>query len=745
MSVYSKRIKINTNVLVEYIFDDSNFKSENYSVLTNLKEKTKSYISSSTINNETNSLFLVDPILSKYSPINIDEFNFLRLQNYFTAPVEYDKLRIYFPSGFEFQVEEYIGFYVNIYTYGFNNNTKYSLSNFYYTIDNIDTINIFNLHTPFYFDEKMWVKSIDLEIPSVNSISNSRILSGNSNTPTPNTINQHLTYGEGLSTTSPIFIDFAYITSSQLTLGIPYFFTGDLFSVSLAQVPEFTELGISIKESTQGDFFEINATYLGSNENMDEFEYKQRLSGNRIRLEYVVNLYEENILTTTQTFQITENFTKKILYRPIIQFSNTTAVIDVELKIVNLVDNSHISKFGSIGITNSINKYGLRLTRLNVDDKVINTNIYNLKVRNSMKSEGVGIIDSFVDIMRVPYPVMVDKYRILAKSARTSRNNNNDYVSNGLLEILITSFDNIIQFNIAQDINQDGDPVPYDLSAVSVNSTLKLVFKSDSEKLEKLPFFEADNNYELGNVSFKIQERDHKMLRRIFDKGFDNFYLTVSANGVNTQLYSGKFIFYEDVTFVREANLEAQETTATERRESISAESTVLNTERIDSADRRIDRRIVENNPFAKKQMPNYEEDKSVDKNYVNLLVYVRFQTNIDKMDNYLRTIGISPEIKYGNMYFLRRIYRTTVSDIKNQPFIEKIFDLPLNIGTAPKKLRDESMVTKNLTVYKNPPTSPTSPPTSPTAPPRPNVILDRNNLNGNNRTNGGDLELPLF
>lgn len=745
MSVYSKRIKINTNVLVEYIFDDSNFKSENYSVLTNLKEKTKSYISSSTINNETNSLFLVDPILSKYSPINIDEFNFLRLQNYFTAPVEYDKLRIYFPSGFEFQVEEYIGFYVNIYTYGFNNNTKYSLSNFYYTIDNIDTINIFNLHTPFYFDEKMWVKSIDLEIPSVNSISNSRILSGNSNTPTPNTINQHLTYGEGLSTTSPIFIDFAYITSSQLTLGIPYFFTGDLFSVSLAQVPEFTELGISIKESTQGDFFEINATYLGSNENMDEFEYKQRLSGNRIRLEYVVNLYEENILTTTQTFQITENFTKKILYRPIIQFSNTTAVIDVELKIVNLVDNSHISKFGSIGITNSINKYGLRLTRLNVDDKVINTNIYNLKVRNSMKSEGVGIIDSFVDIMRVPYPVMVDKYRILAKSARSSRNNNNDYVSNGLLEILITSFDNIIQFNIAQDINQDGDPVPYDLSAVSVNSTLKLVFKSDSEKLEKLPFFEADNNYELGNVSFKIQERDHKMLRRIFDKGFDNFYLTVSANGVNTQLYSGKFIFYEDVTFVREANLEARETTATERRESISAESTVLNTERIDSADRRIDRRIVENNPFAKKQMPNYEEDKSVDKNYVNLLVYVRFQTNIDKMDNYLRTIGISPEIKYGNMYFLRRIYRTTVSDIKNQPFIEKIFDLPLNIGTAPKKLRDESMVTKNLTVYKNPPTSPTSPPTSPTAPPRPNVILDRNNLNGNNRTNGGDLELPLF
>ncbi|MFW6242974.1 MAG: hypothetical protein ACOC2W_02350, partial [bacterium] len=63
MSVYSKRIKINPDVLIEYIFDDSNFRSENYNVLTNLKEKSKSYISTSTINNLDNNLFLVDPIL----------------------------------------------------------------------------------------------------------------------------------------------------------------------------------------------------------------------------------------------------------------------------------------------------------------------------------------------------------------------------------------------------------------------------------------------------------------------------------------------------------------------------------------------------------------------------------------------------------------------------------------------------------------------------------------------------------
>ena len=56
----------------------------------------------------------------------------------------------------------------------------------------------------------------------------------------------------------------------------------------------------------------------------------------------------------------------------------------------------------------------------------------------------------------------------------------------------------------------------------------------------------------------------------------------VSSNNVNTQLYSGKFIFYEDVTFVRETNLEVQETTPTERRETelISVDETIIKTEK---------------------------------------------------------------------------------------------------------------------------------------------------------------------
>ena len=175
MSTYSKRIKIHPNVLLEYTFDDTNNKSEDYQILTNLKEKTKSYLSETTINNQTNSLFLVDPILSKYSPISISNFNFLRIQDYFTSAIPNDILKIYFPQNFDFVSMGYIGFYINVYTVGYTDNSKYSLSNFYYTIDNINTIDLFDFPVPFYYDEKMWTKSINLEFPSIAKISENRI------------------------------------------------------------------------------------------------------------------------------------------------------------------------------------------------------------------------------------------------------------------------------------------------------------------------------------------------------------------------------------------------------------------------------------------------------------------------------------------------------------------------------------------------------------------------------------------
>jgi len=725
MSTFSKRIKINPDVLLEYVYDDTNYKAEDYKVLSNLKESTKSYQSTTGLNTEENSLFLIDSVLDKYSKVDTSNFNYLRLQNYASAAVLYDTVKLYFPSGFDFY-DDYLGFYINVYAHGYDNNKKYSFTNFFYTKDNTDVMKIFDLPRPFLFDGKYWVRSIEIDVPSLFDISNQRIITNTLNEPTPNTINSNLTNGEGLGINSPIFVDFGFITSTESVLDVDYYYMGDLASFSLPQSPEYNEVGVVVQESTQGDYFEIYGTYMGSNENMDEFAYNEGIKNNSIEIEYIVQLYEENILTTNQTYEVTENFAQKILYRPIIQFSNTTAAIDVEMRIVNRVDSSYTSKYGSVGITNSINKYGRTLTRLNMETGVVNSEIFNVKFKNIMNNGGAGI-DNTLDVVKIPYPVMIDKYRILTKSANASPGTN-DYVPNGLLEIVITSFDTIINFNVAQDINSKGEPMPYNLTELNNNSKILLTFKSDTEKVEKEIYYEADNAFEIGNIYFKIEEQDYITIRRMYDKGYDNFYLIVNADSSNTQLYSGKYVFYEDLTFVTE--VVSDTTSGTTEIAVDTTDQETVNTEDIDEPVYNMEKVVQQNNAFNQSNMEAYAENTATDKNYFNVMIYVRFQTNMDKLDAYLDTQGITPKIKYANMYYLERVYVTAVQEIKKLDYVEQVFDIKLSAGQAPKEVKKASTLTRTENrakrVYRTAVVDDTTPVKKPYTPPKPNVVLER-------------------
>jgi len=731
MSTFSKRIKINPDVLLEYVYDDTNFQSDDYTVLTNLKEKSKSYLSVTGLNAQENSLFMVDDVLDKYAKVNTTNFNFLKLQNFSTSLVLYDTVKLYFPSGFDFYTD-YLGFYVNVYAHGYDNNTKYSLSNFFYTKDNTNAINIFDLPRPFLFDGKYWVRSIEFDLPSLFNISNQRIITNTVNEPSPNTINYNLSYGEGLGTNSPIFFDFGFITSTQSVLGVKYYYMGDLASFSIPQSPEYNEVGVVVKESTQGDYFEIYGTYMGSNENMDEFAYNEEIKGQKIELDYVVQLYEENILTTNQTYEVTENFTQKILYRPIIQFSNTTAAIDVEMRIVNRVDGSYTSKYGSVGITNSINKYGRTLTRLNMEEGVVNSEIFNVKFKNIMQGNVTGG-DNTLDLVKIPYPVMIDKYRILTKSTNASPTTN-DYVSDGLLEIILTSFDTIINFHIAQDITSKGEPMPYNLSELNNNSKILLTFSSDTEKVQKEIYYEADNAFEIGNIYYKVEEQDYITIKKIYEKGYDNFYLVVSSDNSTTQLYSGKYVFYEDLTFIQEVTTDNTTTATTGATLKSASTSTTdqepVNTETIDEPNYQAEKVTMENNPFNPNNMPAYTQNPATDKNYFNVIIYVRFQTNMDKLDAWLAAEDITPKIKYANMYFLERVYVTKVQEIKKLDYVEQVFDLKISLGTAPKEVKKLSTLDqiegKARRVFRTPVPKQTTPVKKPYTPPKPNVVLER-------------------
>jgi len=570
MSNSSKIMKINANVLMEWTFDSENNISENYKVITNLNEKKKrSFLSNSTTNNIDNNLFLLDSVLRKYTNINTSKYNFLQYQDYNTAPIPYDKVKLYLPTNYNFVTNGYVGLYIKIYTYDYYNEKVFELSNIFF--DSTSSVSgIAQLSTPFIYDEQEWGKYYEFQIPSIDYVSNQRSISITGNTVWNNTINDDLTLGVGLSQTSPIFVDFQYLVSKEIVLGTTYYYSSESYRTSFPKAAEYSTLAVNINESTEGDFFEIFGTYDGSTENLDNFIREQENKGRRIRIEYDIYLYEENIQTNMQTVVVAgggpnDDFTKKILYRPILTFSNTTAFIKVIMRVIDLVDISTIERTATLGLSSNIQKYGKKLISLNIQ------NINKLKIYNAKPDEIVLGNDYLsgnitTEIVKVNSPQLIEVGKIIVNSSASS-STNSEYKSMGLLNIVITPFDNIIQFRLASltSTSKSTNQLEiYNLSNILNNAELVLIFKSDTEIIEKTIYKESNNDYVNGIVNFKIIENDIKVLKSIYSKGFTNFYLTLVANNqsatstiqvmgkdkVRTLLYSGTYTLFENITFV---------------------------------------------------------------------------------------------------------------------------------------------------------------------------------------------------
>ena len=548
----TKLVNLNPNILLEYEYNSNNI-SEDYSVWSDLSKGTRNFVSTTNYNDINHNLFQVDAVLKKYSKID-SKFNFLKIQNYFTAPVLYDRVRLYFPSNYNF--DTYYGFLLKFYSLDYYNKKQYWFSNYFYDKTDIKIINgseeyaeyLVNLGQPFLYNGKEWSKYIEFYIPSLNSVSGQRDINTNVNRVTPDTINYNLTNGVGLSVNNPIFVEFSFIVSKTNSFGTDYYYMGDNYNLSISSQPEYQTLGVTIQESTEGDFFEIFGTYQNSNENLDNFVNDLENQGKKINIEYVVTLYEENLISGfPTTFLVTENFSQKIEYRPIIKYSNTTAAIDVEMKILDLVDNSSISRLASIGLTSNLLKYGKKLAMLDVSS-ITKPKIYNYKADKIMNFGTVTQSTTNLNVVRVSYPVLINNYKILASNYANSQS---DYKSMGTLNIILTPFDNIMKFQIGKQDSASAPITPYSLSQIMLNSKLTLVFKSDAKTIEKDIYYQSgDNNYDMGVIVFKVNQEDIPILKQMVKSGSDNFYIILNANNVKSLLYSGKFKIFENIKFI---------------------------------------------------------------------------------------------------------------------------------------------------------------------------------------------------
>lgn len=566
----SKYIKPHKDILIEYIYDDGNNISESYKILQNLRDNSLSYVAgdeSITKNSQTNQLVQLDPVSNNYGLLNTTNYSFLQLKDYSSGfPIRHDLIKVHLPVNYTFG--EYLGFYVKIYSFDFNNRRTYTLSNFYFDISNLAQEELLGFNAPaFLFQEKLWGKNVTIHFPSVYDVSRQRVGTGAKN----NSLNANLTSGFGLSQTAPVFIDFHFITQKRTINSVTTFNLTPKISLSLPQAPDFENLGVKIEHSRFGDFFEIYGTFNGDVNQFDNFIQNSFISGSRYFVTFTVTLFEQNIRGKSFTITLTDNFNEKVDYRPIIKFSTTTAIIDVEMNLIDAVDNSSIYRKASYGmLQDEVAKYSLNMTKINLAN-ASKPKIYNIKSaegagifgngrkRGNQTNNGTGlnapINQVYLDPIKVNYAVLTNMFSVIAKSDNVIVGSNTFY-GLGKLEIVLQSFDNIVQFKIAQDVTQltiaQTLRSPSQISAApkymdfTNMGEIKLVIKNEQLYFESTLFF-GSNEVDLANgiVVFKIPQNRMADVRKIYDTGNNIFYVTSSNETGSIVIYSGIYMIYD--------------------------------------------------------------------------------------------------------------------------------------------------------------------------------------------------------
>lgn len=533
-SVYRK---VHRDILLEWVYDDNNFISESFQILNNSKDQTKSYVGGDlTANTFDNQLFPVDIVKNKWAKINTTTYNFLQLSNYIMdEPVKHDTIKLHFPAGFNFR--EYQGLFVRAYTYDYNNKKLVNLSNFFFDRNDSKQETLIDTVTPpVLYEDRLWDRVINIDIPSVNFVS----LQRTDGLPTPGSINDVLTSGLGLSFTSPIFIDFSFISGIQTIGSLKTYTLINPFTVQVPQAPELNELQLYAQESSVGDYFEIYPLYNNTFDNYVTFISQSKSIGKAYYTEYLITTFEQNIKGRTVTYIIDTDFTEIIEWRPILKYSSTKVTIDIEMRLIDNVDGSLITRKASYGLTsNQISKYSLNLKKI----KIKNVQKPKIYVKKNVE---LAQVDSLTRnnpqelTVSVDVPTLINLNNIQAFSENDLNPKSDSTMLNyhpfGQMKILIQPFDNLVRFSLATINNGN-------LSFVDLTNSqnLKICFRTDKVNYEFN--LNVDNsNLKDGGCSFKIPSTSYQDLKNIYTQKSNLFYITTTNNGVQTVLYSGLFI-----------------------------------------------------------------------------------------------------------------------------------------------------------------------------------------------------------
>lgn len=546
MSTVSKYVKAHPDVLLEWVYDSSNYVSSDYTVIVDGLNAKRSFAlqydatvadADRNANRDDRQLFQLDAATNKWAAADPAVRPYIQHEDHvLPAPSRYDTLRVYFPVNYTF--EGVAGFYVGVNAYDYDNDVLYGLCNYYLDAGVLTHVSEVKLLTPpWQFQERLWGKCIELLVPAVYDESRNRMA-----TPTPGTINYNLTgglSGEGLSTTSPIYIDFRFIQQRTTLLGNRVYTLPAPQLASVPQTPEYQGLGVAIEKADDGDYYELYGTFNSTLGGFEEFMNALVDTGHRNHVLFTVTVYEEGLAHDPITFQMADDYARKIPFCPVLKYSNTTASIQVTMAVVDEVDGSSDVRLAEVGLLpNDVAKFGK--TRLSINlSGAVKPKVYvprgdtvvlgGATAATSRKPQ----VQKQIVIKERPYAKLVSDYSVVASDV-TATKQNQVFYGKGKLTVELHPFDNILKFHVASALDnttfkpfvvasQEG---ALQLSFRTVGKTINVDTYKDSPELDTAN----------GVYIYLLSEANTQALRAMVSEN-NNFYLAVN----NTVAYYGKY------------------------------------------------------------------------------------------------------------------------------------------------------------------------------------------------------------
>lgn len=333
--------------------------------------------------------------------------------------------------------------------------------------------------------------------------------------------------GKGFIYGSPLRITFDEVQNIDSYDGYDRYNTSSLAILSLEQEDPFSNIGATIKESDQGQFFEYYAT---DNEGfVEDFILFQNSIGNSYFISHQIQVLEQigaSFIETSRFESIqTTAYDVPNFYRPIVRNSGVAASFTLRyiMSLVNNKDQSRVIRIGSYTSSNpsewGVNITPIRLSNFPQVQKIYNRVYGQQNLTNENASYPVRIVERLRYVNNIIEQNTVNtSFTNLTLSSSVAQPQDTTALGLGKTVIDVSPFENLYKFKFIQK-GKNESLENLDLTTLGI---LKISFLEDGG--EKLNISSFTNNVlanpAKGEILFKIDESNSKKILLLKDKRF---------------------------------------------------------------------------------------------------------------------------------------------------------------------------------------------------------------------------------